>query len=262
MTLRAFFAVLIAVACLGKLAHSQPALTFEVASVKPYKDENGGPRNSFSYGPQGINFGGLALAFIIGEAYTFPVGRIQGPDSLTKEALWGPLREGYDIVAKADRPVPRDQLRLMLQSLLADRFKLTLHWEAKTGPVYRLVVAKGGPKLEESDITEGFNFSGRPDGFVFRNAEVVRLSWFLSGRVNRVVLDQTGIKGLHNFVLKMPMNAGQDPAAVKKLDRLSPETPSAPDFAEALKELGLQLVPDRAAVDYLVVDHVERPSEN
>jgi len=234
---------------------------FEVASIKLYKDEIGSVRNSVFYGPQGINFGGVTLAFIIGEAYNFPVGRIQGPESLTKESLWGPLRQGYDIAAKAEHAVPKEQLRLMLQSLLAGRFKLTLHWEAKEGPVYKLVVAKGGPKLEESDATAGFSFSGAPDGFVFRNAGMVTLSGFLSGRLDRAVVDQTGLKGLYNFVLKRPEDARQEPPTVKS-DGLSTDSPSAAAFADALKELGLRLVADRAPVDYLVIDHIERPTEN
>ncbi len=242
-------------------AQSAAVPKFEVASVRLYKDENGGPRNSASYGPQGINFGGLTLAFIIAEAYNYPVGRIQGPGSLTKEALWGPLRQGYDIVAKAERTVPKEQLRLMLQSLLADRFKLTLHWEAKAGPVYKLVVAKGGPRLEESDPAGGFSFSAAADGFAFRNTGMVQLSSVLSGRVDRIVVDQTGLKGLYNFILKRPADAGQDPPAVK-WEGLSSDSPSASAFAEALKQLGLQLIADRAPVDYLVIDSVEKPSEN
>jgi uncharacterized protein (TIGR03435 family) len=233
---------------------------FEVASIKLYKDD-GGPRNSRSYGPQGINFGGVTLAFIIGEAYNFPVGRIQGPGSLTKEALWGPLREAYDIVAKADHAVPKDQQVLMLRSLLADRFKLTLHRESKTGPVYRLAIAKGGPKLEESQESGGgFVFSGSPGDYVFRNAAMQRLSGFLSGQVDRIVVDETGLQGLYNFTLKRPEDVRQNPPV--KSDGLSPDSPSAAAFADALKSLGLQLTAGRAPVDYLVIDHVEQPSEN
>jgi len=258
MTPRVFVTLLLA----GSIAHAQPAPKFELASVKLYQDDGVSPRNLHnSYGPQGIDFR-ETLAFIIADAYSTPLGRIQGPGSLTKEALWAPLRVGYDIVAKAEYPVPRDQLRLMLQSLLADRFKLSLHWESKTGPVYRLVVRKAGPRLEQSEATGGFVLTNTPDGLVFRNSEMLRLVGFLSGRVDRAVVDQTGLTGLYNFVLKMPPSAGQDQAAVKKSEGLSPETPSAPDFADALKQLGLQLVPDRAPVDYLVVDSVERPSEN
>jgi hypothetical protein len=84
---------------------SRPA--FDVASVKPWKDDGMSPRNSHStYGPQGIEFGARTLGFIIGEAYKLPAGLIL-PGSFTKE-----FREGYDIVAKADHAVPKEQLRL------------------------------------------------------------------------------------------------------------------------------------------------------
>ena len=90
---------------------------FEVASVKLYKDDGVGDRGLHnSYGLQGVDFR-CALALAIGEAYNFPVGRIVGPGSLTKEALWGALSQGYSIVAKSAEPSSRDQLRLMLQSL-------------------------------------------------------------------------------------------------------------------------------------------------
>jgi uncharacterized protein (TIGR03435 family) len=173
---RSALPVLAAIAGLaGPLATQGPAQPeaiqplFEVASVKPYKDDGVGPRRSHSsYGPQGIDFAGRSLAFIIAEAYHVPGGRIVGPGSLTKQALWGPLTQGYDIVAKADHAVPKEQLRLMLQSLLADCFQLKVHWETKTGPVYTLVIAKNGPKIEESQAEGDLVMSRGSDGFVFR----------------------------------------------------------------------------------------------
>jgi bla regulator protein BlaR1 len=236
--------------------------TFEVASVKPFHDD-GGPRNSAVYGPNGITFGGLTLAVLIGEAYRVPVGRIQGADSLTKEELWAPLRQGYDIVAKADHPVSRDQLRLMLQSLLADRFRLKLHRETREGSVYRLVVARSGPKLEESETSETFLFTSESRGYVFRNADMVRFSAFLSGNVDRSVVDQTGLKEVYNFVLRRPDGSPQDPTADKsKSDGRSADSPSAAAFANGLKQLGLELIAGKVPVDYLVIDSVEKPSEN
>jgi len=234
---------------------------FEVASVKLFKDD-GGPRNSAVYGPQGVNFGGLTLAVIIGEAYQVPVTRIQGTGSLTKEELWMPLRQGYDIGAKADHPVPKDQLRLMLQSLLAERFKLVLHREAKTSLIYKLVVARNGPKLDQAQSAEPFSFSNDPAGYSFRGADTARFSAFLSGNVDRPVVDQTGLRELYNFILKRPEDMPRDKSRLKGDGGISPESPSAATFGEALKQLGLQLLSDRAPVDYLVVDSVEKPSEN
>jgi uncharacterized protein (TIGR03435 family) len=158
--------------------------------------------------------------------------------------------------------VSKDQLRLMLQSLLADRFKRKTHREAKPSPVYKLIVATDGPKLEQAKSNgDDFRMSGNANGFVFTNAEMIRLSGFLSGRVGRIVVDQTGLKGLYNFTLTKPAELLQDPAVVKS-EGLPPASQSAGAFADALKALGLQLVAGTAPVDYLVVDHVEHPSEN
>ena len=252
-----------AVAMMSPLTMAANAPAFEVASVKPDKDDGVGPRNSAAvYGPKGVNFRALALAFIIGEAYHFPVGRIQGAGSPTKEELWAPLREGYDIVAHADHPVSKDELRLMLQSLLADRFHLKVHHEAKTGPVYKLVVARNGPRLEESNAAEVFFFSNGPAGQVFRATDMTRLSGFLSGQMDRPVVDGTGLKGVFNFTLKRPEDLQWDLSRGKSDGGTSPESPSAAAFSDSLKQLGLQLVPGSAPVDYLVIDHVEKPSEN
>jgi bla regulator protein BlaR1 len=231
---------------------SPPA--FEVASVKLWKDDGVSPRNSRStYGPQGIDFGARTLGFVIGEAYRVPVGLILA-GSHTND-----FRQGYDIVAKADHAVPKEQLRFMLQSLLADRFKLTLHRETRMSLVYRLVVAKGGPKLEESEGGD-LVMSGSPNGFVFRNAEVFRLTGYLSSYADRIVVDETGLKGLYNFAVKMPEDLRQNSPV--KSDGRSPESGSADVFAEVLRPLGLRLIAGTDRVEYLVIDHVERPSAN
>jgi uncharacterized protein (TIGR03435 family) len=231
---------------------SPPA--FEVASVKLWKDDGVSPRNSHStYGPQGIDFGARTLGFIIGEAYRFPAGLIV-PGSFSKE-----FREGYDIVAKADRPVPKEELRFMLQSLLAGRFKLTVHRETRMSLVYRLVIAKGGPKLQESEGGD-LVMSGSAEGFVFRNAEVFRLTGYLSSYADRIVVDGTGLTGLYNFAVKVPEDLRQNSPV--KSDGRSPDSASADVFAEVLRPLGLRLIAGAARAEYLVIDHLEPPSAN
>jgi uncharacterized protein (TIGR03435 family) len=234
--------------------------TFEVASVKPYNDAGTGPRNAHStWKPQGVDFGARTLVFLIGEAYGIPPGLIMPAQTNTKDAVLGYLRQGYDIVARADHPVSKDELRLMLQSLLADRFKLALHREAMTQPVYKLVVAKGGSKLQASEDGGELVMSGSADGFTFRNAEAFRITGYLSPFLDRMVVDETGLKGLYNFVVKMPEDLR---ASSRKPVGTSPDSASAAVFADALKPLGLQLIAGTGPVEYLVVDHVERPSEN
>jgi len=269
-------ALLLAVAAIGALAgpvvmgamqmrpaaQSEPATrpVFEVASVKDFKEPDAqGPRHfRASYGPQGITFR-TALAFMIAEAYDVPPGYVVLSSSLSREVLLGAFGDGYEIVANAGRPVPKGQLRLMMQSLLADRFKLTAHRESRIGQVYRLVVLKDGPKLEESEAGGELLMAAGQDGFVFRNAEITRLCGYLSSHVDRMVIDGTGLKGLYNFVLRKPEDAGDQP--VVKSERAI-DRPSAALFAYVLKPLGLRLVAEKASVEYLVVDHAERPTPN
>jgi uncharacterized protein (TIGR03435 family) len=243
-------------------ALGQDRLAFEVASVKfhPRYQGSAGDRREItvSYGPQGITFGGLNLGFIISEAYGFPPGRVVIPESVPKETLFGPYSEGYDIIAKADHPVSKDQLRLMLQSLLADRFMLTLHKEARTRPLYKLIVAKDGPKFETAEPGGSLQVFRSPEGFVFRNAEIMRLCAYLSGQVDRTVVDDTSLKGVYNLTVKLPEEEGPR----VKSDGRSPDSPSTALFVEALKRLGLQLIAERGPVEYLVIDHVDKPSEN
>jgi uncharacterized protein (TIGR03435 family) len=233
--------------------------TFDVASVKDHDGPHLGPRDiRWTYGPQGINFR-TSLAAAIAEAYNVQGGRIVLPRSLKNELLFGSFGEGYDIVANTDHPVSKQQLRLMIQSLLADRFKLTLHRESKTIPVYKLVVAEGGSKLEESEGGD-LVMSGSAEGFTFRNAEVIRLTGLLSSHLDRTVVDGTGLTGLYSFSVKMPEEWRQSPPA--KSEGPTPDSPTAGRFAEVVKPLGLKLIAGTAPVEYLVIDHVERPSEN
>ena len=254
MTAALFFASLAPQGAAGQ------KLAFDVASVKLVVDESG-PRNRFVYDRDGVNIRGCALAFIIAEAYDFPLGRLQGPGSLTKESLWKPLGQGYDIAAKTDHPASKDQLRLMLQSLLQERVGLTMHHESRTAPVYSLTVAKDGPKLEKAEGEE-FSVSVSSAGFVFRNTSMVRLISFLSGRLDRPVIDSTGLTGLYNFVLKSSDEPAPDSQSKKFAETPSPDTPSAAIFEETLKRMGLQLVKGRGAIDYLAVDQVTPPSAN
>jgi bla regulator protein BlaR1 len=232
--------------------------TFAVASVKPHKsDDRRSSRSTFT--PNGVEFIDRAAGFIVGEAYHFPLGRVLGPDSLTSPKLLGLLSESYDIVAKTDGEVSQDELRMMLQSLLAERFKLSLHLQSKEAPVYKLTVTKDGPRLAEAEGEGVFEILHGGDAVTFRYADMMRLSNFLSGRVDRTVIDQTGLKGLYNFTLRSPEERFDQGV---KSDQAGPDSMGPNLFADPLKALGLQLVKDKAPVEYLVIDHIERATGN
>ena len=237
------------------IAFAQARPAFEVASVKPNRDR----KTLYSYDPIGIDYANAALAFLISEAYQVPVTRISSPNSRTKDLLLGV----YDVTANAGRPVPKEQLMLMLQTLLADRFKLVLHRESKVQAVYKLVVGANGPKFQES-VSEGAGRRGgmgfSEDGLVFRRVLMSQFSIILTGHLDRQVLDRTEMNGIYDFTLKLDSQEG--PPAFGPKTEASGDWSDSSIFSDIQKQLGLQLVSDRAPVDYLVVDHLEKPSEN
>jgi uncharacterized protein (TIGR03435 family) len=195
---------------------------------------------------------------LICTAYQIPYSRVSTADAHTRDLL----SARYDIAATAGREVPKDQLLVMLQTLLADRFKLTLHHESKVQPVYKLVVARNGLKLQESKSTQirdqSCNF---PKCMAFNNIEMWVFAATLSGRMGRPVLDLTGLKGTYDFTLRLDILEGlssDDPELKLKIMDWS----SSSIFSDIEKQLGLKLESDKAPVDQLVIDQAERPSEN
>ncbi len=152
-----------------------------------------------------------------------------------------------------------DDVKIMIQSLLADRFKLTLHRDTRELPVYALVVGKAGPKLEEVEFGRGStSLSG--GRFTATRVPIRNFTEFLSRQTGLPVLDLTGLKGIYSFTLNFtPEESPSAPGT-------APITESAvgPSLSNAIQEqLGLKLEARKAPVEILVVDHAEKiPTEN
>jgi uncharacterized protein (TIGR03435 family) len=234
-------------------AQTRPA--FDVASVKPNHIIKG--QGQLRYTPAGVDFADVSVAVIISEAYSIPNSRISSPDARNRELL-DSRTMFFDVSARAANEVPKEQIKIMLQTLLSDRFKLVVHRDNKNESVYKLVVTKGGPKLQESKT------SGEPTGglgltgFVLRNIDMPHFAGMLSQYQDRPVLDATGLAGTYDITLSVP----EQVQATAEGKRGLMEWLTSSLFADIQRQLGLQLVPDKASVDYLVVDHVEMPSEN
>ena len=156
----------------------------------------------------------------------------------------------------------------MLQSLLADRFKLQVHWETREVPEYSLTIAKGGPKLRHSDrpdddvprvrTTESAGGSETPSGVSYTHESMGDFAWALSRMAcigDRQVVDNTGLDGHYDFTLTFDRN----PVPTAGTDAMA----RLPDILSAMKEqLGLKLESGKAPVRFLVIDHVKRPSAN
>ncbi len=226
------------------------APAFEVASVKLNKSGGGRVRR---VDPRGIAYTDITLNDCIGAAYGVKFYQISGPDWLRSER--------YDIVANAASPVPKDQLMRMLQTLLADRFKLTFHREEKELPVYALVIGNKGPKLRKAASEDEADAIVAPDprGLVFKNHSMAELAEFLSRAMDRPVLDMTGLKDRFDFNLSL-FESDTSPADVK---RAIGGGQLAASMFTLIQELGLKLESRKAPVEILVIDHAEKvPTEN
>jgi uncharacterized protein (TIGR03435 family) len=229
---------------------STQSATFDVISVKPSDPKN----LSMTIRPEPNNFimTGASLKFIVQYAYDLHGFQLEGVPAWMASTR-------FDIVAKSETasgPVQSDDFeasqkltRARLQSLLADRFKLRAHKGTMQMPVYGLIVAKGGPKLEESTANTGF--STRPGQFICSDETTDDLASLLSGSMDRMVIDQTKLTGSYKFTLKWTPDESPNPS----LD--------LPGIFTAIQEqLGLKLVSTRGPVEMLIIDHIEKPSAN
>ena len=223
------------------------APAFDVASVTPSAmaraGVEGSGREHITWTRTAVTIENASLSACIQWAYEVKFYQIDGPG-------WT-VGERFDIVGKTNRPGSVGQLRMMLRTLLADRFRLTLHRATKSMPVFDLVAAKAGPRMQPSDGDGAPSLRVENQRFVFRHMTMPELAERLSGLagVERPVVDKTGIAGAFDFSL--------------------PAIPHMPDDGEAtwlfaaLEEgIGLALKPSKEPIEILAIDHAERPSPN
>ena len=199
--------------------------------------------------------------------------------------------EQYTIDARPEGPQSQEVMRgPMMQTLVEDRFQLQLHRETREVPVYELTVAKGGPKLERSQVgscipndwTKASPPPRAPDetrkpcmtmvmvneGIVTLAAQHRTLGEFcrILSLAARPVIDKTGITGLYDFHLVYVQGVTAPALGVGDAGGLPETTPAgvsgAPSIVTALKELGLKLEQAKGPREFLVIDHVERPTKN
>lgn len=225
--------------------------TFEVATIKPTRPDEHGPRYDF----RGRRFSVIHAS--VSDLLKFSYGLQQS--QIAKAQDWV-NSESYDISAEPDgvgEPSIK-QWESMVRKLMADRFQLKFHLEKREQSVYVLTVARTGSKLTRSesapDASGGMGF-GPPGNFGATNATMADIADALGqGVLNRPVVDQTGLTG--RFSLRLTWTPDGPTTATDNSNEL-------PDFFTAIQEqLGLKLVPSKAPVDVLVIDHVERPSPN
>ena len=213
--------------------------SFEVATIKPFDESKHG--NAIGYeewSPTGLKMGGSVYTFIE-RAYGFHEDQILGGPNWSKNTR-------FDLVAKASAPSDSNQTSAMLRTLLGERFKLAVHTETKDGPEYSLVAAKGGPRMKQADDKANRGSSGGP-GMLRGTMSTAEMASLLSPIVGRLVVDHSGLSGAYTVDLKWASDDQTDGPSV---------------FTSIQEQLGLKLEPIRGPIQVLVIDRVERPSEN
>jgi uncharacterized protein (TIGR03435 family) len=216
---------------------------FEVASVKPSSADQGSP-SGIRTGNGRLDAHNVTLKrCIIGAYGVGPHQVFGGPDWLDSDR--------FEILAKTEQPTNDDAaLMVILRGLLAERFKLVLHRETRTIPALVLEVAKNGPKLEKAQASEAItNTSSNKSGssIAARGADMDAFARILARNTDLPVVNHTGLEGIFNLNLQWTRDS----------------TNGGPSIFTALQEqLGLRLRSEKAAVEIIVIDHAEKPSEN
>jgi uncharacterized protein (TIGR03435 family) len=239
---------------------AQPA--FEVASIRVNKTGGEGRQPRFPFSPPGSDGtvkaspGTLSMRYVtldacIEWAYRVQDSQVSGPEWLGMDR--------FDVIAKTTEPAPESQLRVMLQGLLAERFKLALHRESKTMAGYALVVGKNGPKLRSSEGEGETDLQGGKLRMEGHRYSMQGLADLLSMSLRTYVVDMTGLKGGFDFTIDIAPFLSIDTPIMRNEETVV----MASVFERALEQqLGLKLEGRKIPVEVLVIDHAKKPSEN
>ena len=326
-TIRTVAATATLIAPLMMALPHQSQSAFEVATVRPYKDDataggmvmiGGGCRgfDSPAPGTGGPGAGGTQMAIAVmggpgpggGAGPGAGPGRVAGPPStpigrcrFTRMSLKNLINAAYrltslggsldqlitggptwvatdtfDIEAKAEDPehTSQDQLRVMLQNLLIERFNLKFHREQKEMPGFDLVVAKSGLKMkpaEGSGPGGGMSMSlrgpGMPMTTASERASMTNIISFLSGRLGRAIQDKTGLTGNYQFSLNWTPGEGESGGLMGAMLQPPPgaagnsaSEPGVSLFTALREQMGLRLEASKVMLDVFVIDSAEKPA--
>ena len=253
-------------------------LTFEVASIKPSAADTHGTMVQVQPGG-GLRVTGISLKSLLAMAYNVRDFQITGGPGWTSS-------DRYDLTAKSERAdnsasapdeplkltdeqrtTRLEQMRQRLQSLMADRFHLSVHRETKEQPVYALVVSKNGSKLQTAKGQGPDQMRMGRSEITGQAVELQMLVLSLANVLGRPVIDKTGLTGKFDFKLEWTPdpnqafgNFGPLPAGVAPPPPSDSNGPSI--FTAVQEQLGLRLESEKGPAEMIVIDSVERPSEN
>jgi uncharacterized protein (TIGR03435 family) len=252
---------------------------YEVASIKP--DLSDHTSSSTNNPPDGFSATNATLAVLVQSAYGIPNFQlIGGPDWINSERYVVDAKMDSETADALQKLALEDRLLVrqhMLQVLLADRLKLTIHHDTRELPVYFLVVAKNGSKLHQANpgdtYADGVKGRGNPMGqgvssssnrfatsITSQGMPLSRLIPLLARALGRPVLDKTELTGNFDYALKFAVDRPEPDDTLN--GRPFPDS-DAPFLFEAIQQqLGLKLESGKGPVEVIVIDHIERPSGN
>ena len=278
-------AIIVALVAIANPLRGQERAAFEVASIKPHPNPERKDLRFPQFLPSGRFQATIGLFQIVQMAYDLPFNlndRVSVSPGAMRE-----LKQVYDIDAVGAFPqgldgrALADRRRLMLRALLADRFKLSTHYETREMPVYALRVDKRGPKLQRADIAEKdcpaslvaqpadsssdchVISGGQGRGLHARAASIADVVHYVENWTVRPLIDQTGIKGLYKFDTSgwTPLQVGPPPPEGTKAED-GRDFADVPTLFQVFQGLGLKMEASKAHVEVLVIDHAEEPTQN
>ena len=241
---RSHIAVMFLAACSANAQQAAPA--FEAASVKL----NHSASNSLG-GNVGIGRGGKLSMRNVPVRELIKIAYNLADYQLSRGPAWT-ASAGYDVEAKPEKSVSADVARVMMQNMLAERFQLRVHHENPAVAGFNLVVDKGGSKLRSSDAP-GIGFGTFTREEIQGPADMPMLARVLSQSLRAPVEDRTGIAGKYDIHVKWSRDDNGN---------VTPDEPTMSIFAALKLQLGLSLETSKVPIDLLVIDRLERPTEN
>jgi len=241
-------------------ANANPA--FEVATIRPSDPAH--PEQVITLRGAEVITTNVTVHALINLAYWLHPKQLTGGPAWTES-------DKFDMAGKPDAPGQPsvDQMKVMIQKLLADRFQLKFHFEKRELPVYAVRLAKTGAKITKSQDDPkgipGWNFGRNPSGTImaFRNSPMSQFTALLQNSMDRPVVDQTGLSERYDFSLNFTPDPSQAALLGGPPASAGENRDAAPDlFAAFQQQLGLKLEATRAPVEVMVIDKVEKPSEN
>jgi uncharacterized protein (TIGR03435 family) len=232
---------------LAQTPGSENRAEFEVASIKPTATQGSFTVDFLPGG--GFSTRNVTVHNLLRTAYGLQDYQISGGPGWIDSA-------GFDIQARAAASTgepPREQVLKMIQALLADRFHLALHRETRQLPIYALVVGKGGSKLQAADSNATPSRTLKMGQLITQKMSMTTLADLLTFDLERPVRDETGLKGDFAFALEWTRGLAESDAGPSSRPSL---------FTAVQEQLGLKLESTKGPVEVLVIDRVEKPSEN